>query len=82
MISYIVMKTLISTKGQVVLPAEFRRQDRIRPGEQFEIERLGSGQYLLTKQTASGKSGVTDWLLSCPERGWFRPLSSESTNEI
>ena len=33
------MKTTISTKGQIVLPAEFRQLDDIEPGEEFEIER-------------------------------------------
>ena len=43
------MRTVISSKGQIVLPAELRRQDRIRPGEQFDVERLDRGQYLLKK---------------------------------
>ena len=25
---------------------------------------------------------MVDWLLACPEKGWFRPLQSESTDEI
>ena len=37
------MKTTISTKGQIVLPAEFRQQDGIEPGEEFEIERIDRG---------------------------------------
>jgi bifunctional DNA-binding transcriptional regulator/antitoxin component of YhaV-PrlF toxin-antitoxin module len=30
------MKTTISSKGQIVLPA-FRRMDRIQPGQEFEV---------------------------------------------
>jgi AbrB family looped-hinge helix DNA binding protein len=74
--------TTVSTKGQIVLPAELRRQDRIRPGEQFEIERLEAGQYLLKKCTASGQTGVVQWLRACPEGDWFRPLPSESTDTV
>jgi AbrB family looped-hinge helix DNA binding protein len=76
------MRTVLSSKGQIVLPAELRRQDQIRAGQEFDIERLGRGQYLLKKQSKRGQSGIVDWLLACPAHGWFRPLPSESTDEI
>jgi AbrB family looped-hinge helix DNA binding protein len=76
------MKTVLSSKGQIVLPAGFRRQDHIRPGQQFDVERLDSGQYLLKKLSAAGRKGIVDWLLACPEKGWFCPVPSESTDEI
>jgi len=76
------MTTRVSTKGQIVLPAELRAQDRIRPGEQFDVERLGSGQYLLKKLTMPGQVGVLDWLLACPEKNWFHPIQSELTDKI
>ena len=31
------MKTTVSSKGQIVLPAEFRRLDRIEPGQEFNV---------------------------------------------
>jgi AbrB family looped-hinge helix DNA binding protein len=76
------MRTMVSTKGQIVLPAELRRQDRIRPGERFDVERLGCGEYLLKKLSGPGQGGVVDWLLACPEEDWYSPLPSESTEEI
>lgn len=76
------MTTKISSKGQIVLPAELRQQDRIRPGEQFDVERLAAGEYLLKKLSASGQTGILDWLLSCPEQDWFHPVPSELTDEI
>jgi AbrB family looped-hinge helix DNA binding protein len=76
------MKAVVSTNGQIVLPSELRRQDRIRPGEQFDIKRIKSGWYLLKKQADSSQVGLVDWLLVCPERDWFQPLSSGSTNAI
>ena len=30
--------TTVSTKGQIVLPATLRRQDRIQAGQRFEVE--------------------------------------------
>ena len=43
------MKTVISSKGQIVVPAAIRRQDNILPGQEFEIERLKGGEYLLRR---------------------------------
>lgn len=76
------MNTIVSTKGQVVLPKELRDQDRIAPGQTFEIERLEAGQYLFKRVPAGSNSGLVDWLLSCPEKDWFVPLESESTDTL
>jgi AbrB family looped-hinge helix DNA binding protein len=76
------MQSVISSKGQIVLPAEFRQQDRILPGQAFEIERLEAGQYLLKKQPVADNAGLVDWLLACPEKDWFRPIESESTDTL
>ena|SRR3990172_1355444 len=76
------MKTTVSSKGQIVLPSELRDQDRIHPGQQFSIERLEPGAYLLKKLAVSEKTGLVDWLLACPEKGWFQPLPSESTDTL
>jgi AbrB family looped-hinge helix DNA binding protein len=73
------METTLSTKGQIVLPAELRERDRIRPGQRFEIERIEAGQYLLRRQPGLDNEGLVDWLLGCPEQDWFEPLPSEST---
>lgn len=75
------MKTVLSSKGQIVLPAELRQQDRILPGQAFEIERIEAGQYLLKKQP-NNNPGIVDWLLACPVKGWFTPIESESTDEL
>jgi AbrB family looped-hinge helix DNA binding protein len=32
------MKTTVSSKGQIVLPAELRQRDDIRAGQEFEVE--------------------------------------------
>lgn len=76
------MKTTVSTKGQIVLPAEIRDQDHIEPGQQFEVQRLQAGEYLLKKLTASGTKSLAQWLLDCPEKGWFTPIDSESTDSL
>ena len=76
------MKTTVSSKGQIVLPAELRRQDRIEAGQEFDVERLHRGAYLLTRRSAPFNEGVVDWLLACPEKGFFVPVESESTDTL
>jgi AbrB family looped-hinge helix DNA binding protein len=75
------MMTTLSSKGQIVLPAELRDLDRIAPGQQFEIERVQSGEYLL-KKVSTPPVSMVDWLLRCPEKDWFQPVPSESTDTL
>lgn len=75
------MRTSISSKGQIVLPAEIRKQDRIEPGEEFDIERLERGSYRLVRRMPANE-GVIDWLLACPAKGFFVPVTSESTDTL
>ncbi len=76
------MRTAISTKGQIVLPAEIRRQDDVEPGQEFEIERVDRGDYRLVRLSPPRNQGLLDWLLSCPEKGYFVPIESESTDTL
>ncbi len=77
-----VMKTRVSTKGQIVLPAELRQQDGIESGEEFEIERIDRGEYRLVRLSPPPNDGVVEWLLACPEKGYFIPIEGESTDEL
>jgi len=74
------MKTTVSSKGQIVLPAALRDQDHISPGHQFEIERVRAGEYLL-KKLKPEPGGVLAWLLACPEKDWFQPLPFKDTTD-
>jgi len=76
------MKTTMSSKGQIVLPAALREQDRLEPGEEFELERLGQGEYRLVRRTPLPNEGLVEWLLACPEKGFFVPIESESTDTL
>jgi AbrB family looped-hinge helix DNA binding protein len=76
------VKTTISSKGQIVIPAEFRQQDAIEAGQEFDVERLDNGEYLLQRRDARVNEGVVDWLLGCPEKGFFVPVESESTDDL
>ncbi len=76
------MKITISSKGRIILPAELRRIDQIKPGQEFDIERLGRGDYRLVQRVASRNEGVVDWLLACPHKNFFVPIDSESTETL
>jgi AbrB family looped-hinge helix DNA binding protein len=76
------MKTTVSSKGQIVLPAAIRRQDRIEAGQEFEIERLDRGEYRLQRRSPPPNEGVVDWLLACPEKGFFVAVESEPTDTL
>ena len=76
------MKTTVSSKGQIVLPAEIRQQDRIEAGQEFDVERLDRGEYRLKRRSLAPNEGVVDWLLACPGKGFFVPVESESTDAL
>jgi AbrB family looped-hinge helix DNA binding protein len=76
------MKTRVSSKGQLVLPAELRQKDGIKPGQQFDVERIDRGEYRLVRQESPDNEGLVDWLLACPAKGYFVPIQSESTDTL
>ena len=64
-----------------MLPAEFRQMDRVEAGQEFDVERLDRGDYRLVRR-AGRNEGVVDWLLSCPQKDFFVPIESESTDSL
>jgi AbrB family looped-hinge helix DNA binding protein len=77
------MKTIISSKGQIVLPAAIRQQDGIEPGQEFEVQRIDHGEYLLKRTKRRRNEGLVHLLLTCPVKGWFQPANrTESTDDI
>jgi AbrB family looped-hinge helix DNA binding protein len=77
------MKTTVSSKGQIVLPAEIRQQDDVRPGQKFEIERIDRGEYRLRRKARRRNEGLVALLLACPVKGWFEPMDrSETTDDV
>ncbi len=76
------MTTTVSSKGQIVLPAEIRELDGVETGQKFEIERIDRGRYQLVRRDQPKNEGLVDWLLACPEKGFFRSIESESTDRL
>jgi AbrB family looped-hinge helix DNA binding protein len=75
------MRTTVSTKGQIVLPAEFRQRDGVEPGQEFDIERIDSGEYRLKRKERRPNEGLVKLLLSCPVKGWFKPMDRRETTD-
>ena len=65
-----------------MLPAELRQRDGIAPGEEFDIERIDRGEYRLVRRAPQANEGLVDWLLACPEKDYFVPIESESTDTL
>ena len=76
------MTITVSSKGHIILPSEIRELDGIEPGQKFEFERIDRGEYRLVRREPAAKKGLTDWLLACPEKGYFVPIESESTDTL
>ena len=75
------MKTTVSTKGQFILPAEFRQRDGVEPGQEFEVERIDRGEYRLKRKERPRNEGLVKLLLACPVKGWFKPLDRRRTTD-
>jgi hypothetical protein len=54
----------------------------LKLGRNSEIERLDRGEYRLVRRTGRPNEGVVDWLLACPEKGFFVPIESQSTDVL
>jgi AbrB family looped-hinge helix DNA binding protein len=73
------MKTTVSTKGQIILPAEIRQRDSIESGQEFEVERIDRGEYRLKRKERRRNEGLVKLLLACPVKGWFEPMDRKET---
>ncbi len=65
-----------------MLPAEFRQRDGIEAGQAFEVERVERGEYRLVRRKPRPNQGLVDWLLACPDKGFFVAIESESTDTL
>jgi AbrB family looped-hinge helix DNA binding protein len=75
------MRTTVSTKGQIILPAELRQRDGIEAGQIFEVERVDRGEYRLKRMAWQRNEGLVKLLLACPLKGWFEPLDGRKTTD-
>lgn len=56
--------------------------DHVKPGQEFDIERLDRGDYRLVRREPSRNEGALNWLLACPQKDFFVAIESESTDAL
>ncbi len=56
--------------------------DRVEPGQEFDIECVDRGEYRLVRRAAPPNDGTVSWLLACPEKDFFIPVESASTDAL
>jgi hypothetical protein len=56
--------------------------DHIESGQEFDVERVDRGEYRLVLRAAPKNHGAIDWLLACPQKDFFVPIASESTDTL
>jgi AbrB family looped-hinge helix DNA binding protein len=76
------MTTRVTRKRQIVLPPEICKQDDIKPGQQFDVQRINRGEYRLVLRAQHLNEGLVDWLLACPVKDFFVPIASESSDHV
>ncbi|HXH40094.1 MAG TPA: hypothetical protein VNN08_15795 [Thermoanaerobaculia bacterium] len=74
------MKKTVSPEAQMVAPATLRNEDSVESDKGFDAKRLDCGEYRPAPRAAVPNEGAVDWLLACPEKGFFVPIGSEPTD--
>ena len=60
------MTTVLSQKGQVVLPGSIRQKLHLEPGADFEVFIEDEDTITLRRVTQPANRGLVDLLLACP----------------
>lgn len=59
------MKTILSSKGQIVIPAPIRERHQFRVGDELLIEERDD-EIVLKKVRRNRKKTLVEWMLDCP----------------
>ena len=60
------MTTILSQKGQIVLPVPVRKQLQLVPGDDFEVAVEDEDTITLRRISQPANRGLVDLLLACP----------------
>ena len=60
------MTTVLSQKGQIVLPGSIRQRLQLRPGDDFEVMVEDDDTITLRRVRQPANRGLVDLLLACP----------------
>ena len=76
------MTTVLSNKGQIVIPSALRKQLALEPGDDFEIDVDEEDTILLKRITKRPNEGLFEHLMSCPYPFEVPERSKEYPREI
>lgn len=76
------MTTVLSKKGQIVLPSSVREQLRLEPGQDFEVFIDDEDTILLRRVSRPPNHGLIDLLQSCPYPFEVPPRSKDLPRPI
>lgn len=76
------MTTVLSQKGQIVLPNSVREQMHLEPGQDFEVLIEDEDTILLRRISQPPNHGLVDHLLACPSAFEIPPRAKDSSPAI
>jgi len=76
------MTTVLSKKGQIVLPSSVRERMHLEPGQDFEVFVDDEDTITLRRVTHPANRGLVDLLLSCPSPFEVPPRDADDTRPI
>ena len=76
------MTTVLSKKGQIVLPCAVREQLHLEPGQDFEVFVDDEDTILLRRISRRPNEGLVDHLLACPYPFEVPPRSKDPVRPI
>ena len=71
------MTTNVSSKGQIVIPAEVRLHQQYHPGDVLTVEERDD-EVVLKKLKRKRKKTLVQWMLDCPVKGFKIPERDQS----
>ena len=74
------MTTVLSQKGQIVLPSAVREQMHLEPGQDFEVLIDDEDTITLRRINRPPNRGLVDHLLACPYPFEIPPRAKDSTS--